>query len=136
MKRKFFIFIFLAFFALSGCNKTSTTEITEVKVYDGREEQNEVSTLNTKKGIDELQTLLDEQKWRLPNGPNASTDYIGVDYNFMWNGQKFDVLLNEQDNSIFVYRNSPDTELKRAYFHNEQAEEFFELITGKSLTEG
>ena len=90
----------------------------------------EVHTIKNPKDVELLKTIIDNETWRKQN----QTDYLGPDYTFTLEEHNYEVLIHQRDKSIWVYRYSNDGEVERAYIPlYEEAEDFFELITGSSF---
>ncbi|WP_421378242.1 hypothetical protein ACOJQI_12475 [Bacillus salacetis] len=120
----------VSLFVLSGCSKPEPAE--EVTVYQVGEdgEKKEAHTITDPKDIEYLEEEFENERWS-----SSGVDlYVGTDYSFELNREKYDVHIHERDNSIEVFRIPSEGGTERAYILYEQAEGFFEVITGESLT--
>jgi hypothetical protein len=122
----------ITFIVLYGCDDED--EIQEVSVKQGAKE---VYTIENQKDLETLKTIIENETWRKQN-PNTQISYLdGPDYTFKLAEYNYEVRIQKRDKSIWVFRYSNDREVERAYIpFYEEAEKFFELITGNSFLKG
>ncbi|MGF2616194.1 hypothetical protein FZC84_00255 [Rossellomorea vietnamensis] len=128
IKHKLIITSLAILFSLAGCSQPDQNqEIIVEKVEEGTTVET-VHTITNKNDIERLETTLENERW-------SKIDlYTGTDLMFTLNDQKVDVLLHTRDNSIEMVRPSKDGN-ERAVILHEEAESFYELLTGDSLAD-
>ncbi|WP_421385320.1 hypothetical protein ACOJQI_11310 [Bacillus salacetis] len=122
-------------FLLYGCQNTSGNQEINVEQFGGEGGTKEIYQIKNPEDLELLKTIIDNETWKKQT-LYTGTDYVGTDYTFTLNENNYDVLIDESEKSIMVYRHTIDGEVERAYIPlYEQAEAFFELITGRSFTQ-
>jgi hypothetical protein len=116
-------------FVLSGCSEPKSAKEVTVHKVDEEGGTKEAHTITEQKDIEYLENEFKNERWT-----SLGVDlYVGTDYSFTLNGQDYDVHIHEKDNSIEIFRSSSENGTERAYLLYDQAEEFFEVLTGESL---
>jgi hypothetical protein len=111
---------------MSGCTQPEQKqEIAVEKMEEGKVVET-VHTITSQKEIESLMATLENEKW-------SKVDlYSGTDFMFSVDNKKVDVHIHSKNNSIEMFRPSEEGN-ERAVILHEEAEVFYELLTGDSI---
>ncbi|MGM0845650.1 MAG: hypothetical protein ACQEUT_11785 [Bacillota bacterium] len=97
------------------------------KVKDGKVVET-VHTIQDLEDIEKLTIVMENERW------SKAGLYTGTDFLFKFNEQNVDVLLHTKNNSLEMFRPGEEG-TERAVILHEEAENFYELLTGDSIAD-
>ncbi|MGD6801865.1 hypothetical protein FZC79_15375 [Rossellomorea vietnamensis] len=126
IKRKLSSASLIIFLALSGCTQPESKQELAVEKIEEGEVVETVHTITNQEEIESVMATLENEKW-------TKVDlYSGTDFMFSVDNKKVDVHIHSKNNSVEMFRQSEDGN-ERAVILHEEAEVFYELLTGDSL---
>ncbi|TYS16657.1 hypothetical protein FZC78_11755 [Rossellomorea vietnamensis] len=126
MKLKLIISSLAITFTLAGCTQPEQKQEIAVEKIEEGEVVETVHTITSQEEIESLMATLENEKW-------TKVDlYAGTDFMFSVDNKKVDVHIHSKNNSIEMFRPSADGN-ERAVILHEEAEVFYELLTGDSI---
>ncbi|MGD6965666.1 hypothetical protein ACQCVP_04505 [Rossellomorea vietnamensis] len=126
MKLKLIISSLAITFTLAGCTQPEQKQEIAVEKIEQGEAVETVHTITSQEEIESLMATLENEKWR------KMDLYTGTDFMFTIDDKKVDVLIHTINKSIEMVRPNEDGN-ERAVILHEEAEVFYELLTGDSI---